>query len=216
MPLASLIISLSLYWILSSSGLKVIAWLYGLILFIFLLYFAIGDVLIDHADVFISLGRGREGIESIKTLTGRTFLWKECIKYVADRPLLGLGYNTSLSPALIMKVSAAINWIPSDAHSGYIENLLGLGIIGIMAFVGIIICSFQRAFSLLRSSNDYLLVLTVLTWIYINSLLESIITQPVFPAFLSMILLAKLGFVKREEPDSQEIAKGTRLATREV
>ena len=216
MPLASVIIALALYWLLSSSGSKIMAWVCGLIVLVCLVYFAFGDELIKHADVFISLGRGSEGLEGVKTLNGRTPLWRECIHYVADRPLCGLGYRIFLSQASLTKVSAAINWIPSDAHSGFIENLVGLGIIGMMLFAGILICGFQRAFSLFGSSSDYLLVITVLTWLCTNLMLESIIKGPVFPAFLSMIFLARLGFVVAEEPIPQESARDREFATNKV
>jgi len=86
-----------------------------------------------------------------------------------------------------------------------------------MAFTGIVICGIQKAFSLLRLSSDYLLVITVLTWLCINLMLEStMITEPTFPTFLSMFFLAKLGFVVAKNPIPQEFAKDREFATNKV
>jgi O-antigen ligase len=197
MPLASALMALTLYWTLSSSVSKILASVCGLIVALCLVYFVAGDQLIRHADAIIHLGRGDEALENVRTFTGRTLLWRECINYVADRPLWGHGYEVFLSPALLAKVSAAIGWIPANSHSGFIQNLLGLGIIGLAAFTGIFVCSLQRAWSLCRLSRDYLFMITVLAWLCANLLLEAtIIIEPIFPAFLSMVLLIKAGFVE--------------------
>jgi len=216
MPLASVIMALTLCWLVTSSASKILASVCGLIVFICLVYFVAGDQLIKHADFFIHLGRGSEALENVKTFTGRTLLWRECINYVGDRPLRGHGYEAFLSPEFLAKVSAAIGWIPANSHSGFIQNLLGLGLIGVIVFTGILICSLQRAFFLLRLSNNYLFVITVLAWMLANLLLESaIINEPVFPAFLSMVLLAKLGFVLPEQHSLHDSAKYEELSTNE-
>lgn len=81
-------------------------------------------------------------------LTGRTELWQYVLVEVARHPLRGLGYGAFWlnvgSPS--QYIIDAVNWIPLQAHNGYIDILNELGAIGFAIFV------------LLLGSHAYLLL----------------------------------------------------------
>jgi exopolysaccharide production protein ExoQ len=68
------------------------------------------------------------------TLTGRTDIWLIVLDAVGQRPLLGFGYAAAtdfIRPILLAEIgSAAV-----DAHSGYLDALLGTGIAGLAALL---------------------------------------------------------------------------------
>lgn len=67
------------------------------------------------------------------TMSGRTVIWSLLIKPILKRPLLGYGYSAFWGN-LQGESGAAFQgttWIPLQAHNGYIEVLLSLGIVGL-------------------------------------------------------------------------------------
>jgi len=58
------------------------------------------------------------------TLTGRTEIWAEVIPLALDRPVLGYGYGGFWVDRTVLGVK--------EAHSGYVETMLQLGIIGVL------------------------------------------------------------------------------------
>ena len=69
------------------------------------------------------------------TLTGRTELWSVLLHYWAERPLLGFGYHSFWSSRHISEVAASQGWFVGSSHSGYIDSLVTLGVVGFGLFV---------------------------------------------------------------------------------
>jgi len=71
------------------------------------------------------------------SLSGRTAIWRQCLRYIAERPWLGFGYDAfwrgSTGPSL--QISAAVHFIVEHAHNGFLEVLLELGVAGLLLFV---------------------------------------------------------------------------------
>src|SRR5262249_20224707 len=90
------------------------------------------------------------------TLTGRTEIWTIVLGMHTD-PLVGTGYESFwLGPRL--KLLGGIN----EAHNGYIEVYLHLGLIGLFLMVGFLIASYRIFCRKVRSfSNLGLLSLTL-------------------------------------------------------
>jgi O-antigen ligase len=67
------------------------------------------------------------------TFTGRTYIWPIVLDAVWQRPLLGFGYYAAtadfIRPLLLGGVGAA------DAHNGYLDVLLGTGIVGLVSLL---------------------------------------------------------------------------------
>lgn len=81
-----------------------------------------------------------EAIGKESTLTGRTEIWAEAWRAIAERPLLGYGYSAFWNQAspIVQWIWYAVGWEPPTSHSGYLEILLqlgwfGMGVAAIMA-----------------------------------------------------------------------------------
>jgi exopolysaccharide production protein ExoQ len=157
----------------------------------------------------IAFGRGDDGQSSVESLTGRVPLWKDCLRYIRKRPLAGYGYNTFLSENHTFMIYDASGWM-SSPHSGYVEMLLELGIVGLALLVATLSCAVCFSFSRLRSDPEQRLVVSVLIWLVVNLTLESfLITSPFYATFLAVTLVSKMSFSSRDELYS---AKGSALA----
>jgi len=67
------------------------------------------------------------------TLTGRTEIWAALQQYIQARPLLGYGYGgfwfQPLGPAFLVR--ELLEWRVPNAHNGWLETQLALGLIGL-------------------------------------------------------------------------------------
>ncbi len=144
-----------------------------------------------------NLGRGQEGAATIGTLTGRVPLWEECLRYAAERPLTGYGYDSFLTPAHFTQIGSIIGWQPATLHSGYFETLLGVGLVGATTFVIILVLAVKSAVSASQRHNSYAFAAAVLSWLFGNLFTEAyLLVGPIFPAFLCIVLVAKLAYVQ--------------------
>lgn len=84
------------------------------------------------APIFSLLGKSPD-------LTGRTDLWRYVLLDVARHPLQGIGYGAFWlnvgSPS--QYIIDAVNWIPLQAHNGYVDILNEVGAIGFGLFLAL-------------------------------------------------------------------------------
>jgi O-antigen ligase len=85
-------------------------------------------VLLDAGNVFVQ-AMGRD-----TTLTGRTELWDRLLQMRVD-PFFGSGFESFWLGDRVEKLWSVYWWHPRQAHNGYIEAFLNLGLIG-LALVG--------------------------------------------------------------------------------
>lgn len=178
-----LVLSASRKWLLALGA----GWCGSLIL---LLY---SDTIITHNWKLISLGR--EGAD-INSLTGRIPLWEACLEYFIKQPLLGYGYQGFWTPKHVDAISYRIGWPPYASHSVYIDILLGLGIIGMLAYVMLNFVALARAHRYYRGSGNagYAFIAAFLVCCLLNGFLETTLLNPNQLTFLSMATLASLAF----------------------
>jgi exopolysaccharide production protein ExoQ len=149
-----------------------------------------------------SFGRGREGATSVATLTGRLPLWEECLRAAGKRPLLGYGYSPFLDEDLYVDITKGAQWPATSAHSGYIETLLGLGIVGAGALALVLVSATIRALLLARRSPAYAFLATVVIWLAANLLTESVLlTSSDLPTLLVMACLARISVLPEGPPE---------------
>jgi exopolysaccharide production protein ExoQ len=102
---------------------------------VLLLYFPI-DFITGLTEVVIkSLGRET-------TLTGRTEIWDAVIQEV-DNPLMGQGYESFWNGPRLVRLWKKFPFQPNQAHNGYIEVYLNLGLIGVL-LAGIVLIALYR------------------------------------------------------------------------
>jgi exopolysaccharide production protein ExoQ len=77
------------------------------------------------------------------TLSGRTQLW-EAILDIKINPMIGVGYNAFWLGDRLEKLIQRFIFLPKQAHNGYLEIYINLGIIGLMFLLFAIYRSYRK------------------------------------------------------------------------
>ncbi len=85
-----------------------------------------------RSDRLLLAGRDADTYENF---SGRIPLWKLCMEYVRARPLAGYGFDSFWTPDHIRTVSAQEGWAVPAAHNGFIDLMLGVGVIGLVFYL---------------------------------------------------------------------------------
>lgn len=118
----------------------------------YVLFFIIILVLANAAfDVrsFITSSLGRD-----ETLTGRTNIWEECLK-MKSNPLIGTGYESFFLGDRADYFYHKYSSITNQAHNGYLEIYLNLGIIGLTLLAFFIFATYRNISKNLLTHNNY-------------------------------------------------------------
>jgi O-antigen ligase len=110
-----------------------------------LAYFAADSVFDLYSTVLEFLGRD-------KTLTERTVVWA-ALQKVPINPILGTGYDSFWLGPRRESVQAALGWAATEAHNGYLQTYLDLGIVGLLLIFALLIAAYRKAGRALL--NDY-------------------------------------------------------------
>ena len=152
-------------------------------------------------------GRGliRANVEALG-LTGRTKIWAAVMRQIEDRPWLGYGYATIWDEK---GVWTPLAWIVKDAgfkpvhaHNAWLEQWLGMGILGLTAFALTYAQVVLTALiSMFRSPGAYLAVPFLLVY-SLMSLTESIaVTYNDLRWVLFVAIAVKLAWPDRRAAD---------------
>ena len=77
------------------------------------------------------------------TLTDRTLLWSELLK-VKINPLFGTGFESFWLGERFQKLAESRWWQPNEAHNGYLETYLNLGLVGLILLIGLFTATFWK------------------------------------------------------------------------
>jgi O-antigen ligase len=89
------------------------------------------------------------GLDRTTTLSGRTVIWDVVIDFVGQRPVLGWGFMAIWTEQPILDALTLRGAAVYEAHSGYLEVLLGAGLLGFAALsaaIGVTIWRAARTF----------------------------------------------------------------------
>ena len=78
------------------------------------------------------------------TLTERTSLWNELLVWGQQNPILGVGHESFWLGARREQLWQTVGFQVNQAHNGYLETYLNLGIIGLVLLVGLLMVTFVR------------------------------------------------------------------------
>jgi O-antigen ligase len=139
------------------------------------------------------------------TLTDRTFIWQDLLA-LGTNPVFGVGYDSFwLGERLEMFVR---KHLVAEAHNGYIELYLELGIVGIGLVIGLVWSVFLKAKkSLMREETfDYgRLQLAVLAVFLIYNMTEAAYKVTAFMAFTLIVIAIE----RPSEESAAEVETGT-------
>ena len=110
-----------------------------------------------------ALGRG-------STLSGRTELWAKLLG-MHTNPILGTGFESFWLGDRLKKLQGIFFFIPNEAHNGYLETYLTLGLIGVILLIVLFVATFWkirlelfRNFELARYRLGFLAAVIVYNW----------------------------------------------------
>ena len=78
------------------------------------------------------------------TLTDRTLLWADLIKEDIN-PLLGAGFESFWLGERLSRIWQKWTFRPNQAHNGYLETYLNLGLIGLSMLIGLLLVTYAKA-----------------------------------------------------------------------
>ncbi len=88
------------------------------------------------------------------TFTGRTLIWAASLDAIRDRPIQGYGFGGPLSDDPVTPLTAeiwrAIGFAVPHAHSGPIDALLQIGVIGLLLFLALYVTTMVDALRMVR------------------------------------------------------------------
>jgi len=170
-----------LFW-KANSATSVIALMVGTLMMLFTklpfvnkraigVYLVIGVVILGVAQLaFDVFGQISALSGHTETLTGRGNLWQELLQFNTN-PVLGVGFESFWLGDRLQKLWAAHWWHPNEAHNGYLETYLNLGIAGLVMLAGLLLATFKRASQALARGDEFagfrlgfLLIVLVYNW----------------------------------------------------
>jgi exopolysaccharide production protein ExoQ len=110
------------------------------------------------------------------TLTGRTDIWSDCYAAVSN-PLLGVGFGAFWIGRMVnIPWNAQMTWVLGQAHSGYVETYLQLGLIGVLLLAMLVFTTFPKLLRGLETRFDdgTIRITLFLTILFVN------VTESVF------------------------------------
>jgi len=139
------------------------------------------------------------------TFTGRTELWNDIFQEAKNQFILGHGFNSFWginNPNLYYLYQKYI-WLPNQAHNGYLDILIDVGIIGLLLFIGLITNYFVN-FRRLNKPHFWI-------WFFIAGLIinlqETTLFSPKHPSGIMLILSYLILFVEliRQQGGEQQL-----------
>ena len=132
----------------------------------------------------ISLFKGADSLDGSligedPTLTGRTLLWDELVKIAEQRRFLGSGYGGFWIGNIGNNLWEIFQWNPGQAHNGYLDVYIDLGIVGLVFLICLIFLTYRNVLVNLRYDSDYgRYRLALLAMILIYNVTESGFIKP--------------------------------------
>jgi O-antigen ligase len=83
-----------------------------------------------------NLGRGSE-------LSGRTGLWTTLLG-LHTNPIFGTGFESFWLGKRLEQLEGIFYFVPNEAHNGYLETYLTLGLIGLFLLIALFIATFRK------------------------------------------------------------------------
>ena len=116
-----------------------------------------GTILLAVSVACLNFAQATQLLGHDPTMSRRSVLWQLSLADIRERPILGYGFaafwgNTS-QPARRIREEA--NWEDAPhSHNGYIEVTLGLGLVGLGAYVVVVVKTARRAYLFYMSGEE--------------------------------------------------------------
>jgi exopolysaccharide production protein ExoQ len=137
---------------------------------------------------------GRPTTFELSEMTGRTELFQDLLPYVADRPVLGYGYDSFWQPVHILEVARSQGWVVGSSHNQLMGMLLDLGIAGTALFVLLLAAGLWSSIRYLRRERraTALFPIAILLSSYVNMVTFGFWFETTVPSLIALTVLARL------------------------
>ena len=143
-----------------------------------------------------------------KTLTGRTEIWQMLLNWDLN-PVLGVGFESFWMDERVEKISKMFHGLRvNEAHNGYLETYINLGLLGVFITLALILATFAKAqralltdFSFGRFRIAYLIAFIIYNWT------EAAFRTHCFPFFIFFLVAIDYPRpeVEKPTPDFEEL-----------
>ncbi|MFC6645190.1 O-antigen ligase family protein [Granulicella cerasi] len=147
---------------------------------------------------------GRDDTQNTASLSNRMPLWQELSESIAEKPLLGFGYEAFWNADRVARISADQGWTVPHAHNSYLDQVLSLGVVGAFFYAMVLWWACAAAWRRYRASRDAgaLLIAVLLTWLALEGLTESAPIDAYLPTLLAYACVMKMCLVAGSEKDA--------------
>ncbi|MBI2824604.1 MAG: O-antigen ligase family protein [Planctomycetia bacterium] len=120
------------------------------------------------------------------SLNGRVPLWNELLPYAFEHPVLGYGYDGFWNIDRTDAVAETLEWPMAEAHSAYLETMLGVGLVGLAAFLTAAWLAIKDSAVAYRATHDagHAFLFALMVYCAISASMESGVSKPTFLAFV--------------------------------
>jgi exopolysaccharide production protein ExoQ len=88
------------------------------------------------------------------TLTGRRELWGELLA-LDTNPIIGVGFESFWLGDWVSQLAETRAFVPNEAHNGYIETYLNLGLIGLFLLIVLLFATFRKVRAQLLTNLEW-------------------------------------------------------------
>src|SRR4030095_11549028 len=141
------------------------------------------------------------------TLTGRTNVWAAVVP-LNPNPLLGAGYETFWLGDRLQVLWNLFWWHPIQAHNGYLEVYLNLGLLGLLLVGAFLLISYQRIWRPTNTVAFASLSLAMWTIVLLHNVTEAgVFKGRLWPWLLMGSVVVPRPVVKRAQVETTERTK---------
>jgi O-antigen ligase len=144
------------------------------------------------------------------TLMGRAELWRQLLAYRVN-PAFGVGFESFWLGDRIELFHEGRPWTPNEAHNGYLEIYLSLGLVGLFMLIGLLIVTFRKIRSALlwhfewgRFRLGFLVAVVFYNWTEVSFRGLSLVFFAFFIISLDYVSLSYEAAVPAAEIDARE------------
>jgi exopolysaccharide production protein ExoQ len=90
------------------------------------------------------------------TLTDRTYIWTDVYQAASGNPLFGVGFGGFwIGRVANIPWNENMTWVLGQAHSGYVDTYLQIGLVGGLMLAGVLVFSLPKMFATLKDDFDF-------------------------------------------------------------
>ena len=171
-----------------------------------LLFLLFSDAILADISGVMLLGREDPDV-NVGTFQGRTRIWELCLNYILNRPIQGYGFNSFWTVSRIREVYGYLGSGLTGSHSGYIEMVLSLGVVGMSLAAVVLGISMKRAWNKCwkggGSGPRFFVMLGIFA--ILNSTMESAWVHLCLGTFFLMWGIAYFAFVEKGGTPSPDV-----------